>query len=425
MRPGRVEIIAVGSELLGSAFQDTNSLYLSARLNELGWAVRFKTVVGDRQNDLKRQLGEALRRTDLVIVSGGLGPTRDDITTRVVADALGRKRQINQAVLRAIKCRLRGRGIPLSGANRKQAYVVAGAEVLPNRNGTAPGQWLRAEGKQIILLPGPPHELKSICEDCVWPVLEKRRGGFFVRGTIKTTGLAESVVETLIADLYPRGSGQNVTVLASPGQVEIHLEVFSPDSPLSAVRKLQWIRSRLARRLKDAVFSKAGESLEEVVGGRLRRSEKTLAVAESCSGGLIGHRLTNVPGSSDYFLGGVIAYGNSAKVDFLSVPPETIDRYGAVSSQTAKAMACGVRRRARSDIGLSVTGIAGPSGGSPDKPVGLVFVALAWKGGSEVQKNLFTGSRDRIKTQSAQKALDMLRRHLLLDVRATARRTPR
>lgn len=425
MRSGRVEIIAVGSELLGSDFQDTNSLYLSAHLQELGWAVRFKTVVGDRESDLKRRLGEALRRMDLVLVSGGLGPTKDDITTQAVAKALGRRRRMNGTVLGAIENRLRRRGIPLSAANKKQAYVLDGAKVLPNRNGTAPGQWLRAEGKQIILLPGPPHELKAICEEHIWPVLDKRRSGFVARGILKITGLAESVVETLIADLYPRGGTQNMTVLASPGQVEIHLAAFSPDNSLAASRKLQEIRSRLARRLKDAVFSKTGESLEEVVGGLLKRSGKTLAVAESCSGGLIGHRLTNVPGSSDYFLGGVIAYGNAAKIDLLSIPPETIDRHGAVSSQTAKAMARGVRKRIRSDIGLAITGIAGPSGATPDKPVGLVFVALAWKGGCEVQRNFFLGSRDRIKAQSAQAGLDVLRRYLLQSVPTAARRRPR
>jgi nicotinamide-nucleotide amidase len=423
--PGRVEIIAVGSELLGPDFLDTNSLYLSARLNELGWAVAFKTIVGDQENDLILRLREALRRMELVIVMGGLGPTCDDITTKAVARAVGRKLVLHKAVLEAIETRLRRRRMPLSAANRKQAYIIDGAVVLPNKNGTAPGQWLSLGGRQIILLPGPPHELKPLCEEHVWPVLIKSRRGFFVRGILKTTGVAESMVETRLADLYPRSGDLGVTILASPGQVEVHLKAFSSVSPLAAAGKLQRLKARLARRMRDSVFSQAGESLEEVVGGLLKKTNKTLAVAESCSGGLISHRLTNVPGSSAYFLEGLIAYSNAAKIDLLFVSPKLIETHGAVSPETAKAMARGVRKRARADLGLAVTGIAGPSGGTPEKPVGLVFVALAWQGGTEVQKNLFLGTRDRIKIQSAQNALDVLRRHLLLEVRTAKRRKER
>ncbi|MFZ2054770.1 MAG: competence/damage-inducible protein A [Candidatus Aminicenantales bacterium] len=422
MLPGRVEIIAVGSELLGPNFLDTNSLYLSARLNDLGWTVAFKTIVGDEEKALRLRLREALRGTELVVVMGGLGPTSDDVTAKAVARTVRRKLVLNKDVLKAIETRLRQRRIPLSAANRKQAYVVKGAEVIPNKNGTAPGQWLTVGGKQLILLPGPPHELKPMCEESVWPVLTKKRRGFLVRGILKTTGLAESVVETLISDLYPRRDDLNVTVLASPGQIEVHLTAFSAVSPLPAERRLRRLRSQLARRMRDYVFTQTEESLEEVVGRLLKKTSQTLAVAESCSGGLIGHRLTNVPGSSAYFLEGVIAYSNAAKIDLLFVSPKLIETHGAVSPQTAIAMARGVRKRARADFGLAVTGIAGPSGGTPDKPVGLVFVALAWRGGAEIQKNLFLGTRERIKIQSAQKALDILRRHLLLEVRTAEKR---
>ncbi len=420
--PGRVEIIAVGSELLEPDFLDTNSLYLSARLSELGWAVAFKTIVGDRENDLRLRLGEALRQTDLVMVIGGLGPTRDDITVKAVARTLGRKLVMHKGALRAIEARLRRRQIPLSRANRKQAYVVAGADVLPNKNGTAPGQWLTVGKTKLILLPGPPHELRPMCEEFIWPLLAERRNGFLVRGILRTTGLAESMVETLLAECYPRSDNLGVTVLASPGQVDVHLRAFSAESSHLAVGELRRLKSRLARRLRGYVFSQTGESLEEVVAGLLKKSHQTLAVAESCSGGLIGHRLTNIPGSSEYFLEGVIAYSNASKIDLLFVPPKLIKNYGAVSAQTAKAMARGVRRRARADYGLAVTGIAGPSGGTPDKPIGLVFVALAWRGGIEVHKSLFLGTRERIKIQSAQNALDVLRCHLVLGVRAAKRR---
>jgi nicotinamide-nucleotide amidase len=424
-RPGRVEIIAVGSELLGPDFLDTNSLYLSARLDELGWTVAFKTIVGDREKDLVLRIREALRRTELVIVMGGLGPTSDDITTKAVARAVGRKRVLHKAVLQMIEARLRRRQIPLSAANKKQAYIIAGAAVLPNKNGTAPGQWLTVGRRQLILLPGPPHELKPLCEEHVLPALTKRRRGFLVRGILKTTGVAESLVETRLAGLYPRSADLGVTILASPGQVEVHLRAFSAVSPLAAAGKLRRLKDRLARRMGDSVFSRTGESLEEVVGRLLKKRNKTLAVAESCSGGLISHLLTNVPGSSAYFLEGMIVYSNAAKIDLLSVPPKLIETHGAVSPETAKAMARGARKRARADIGLATTGIAGPSGGTPDKPVGLVYVALAWRGGVEVQENLFLGTRDRIKLQTARRALDALRLHLLLEARPAGRRKER
>jgi nicotinamide-nucleotide amidase len=426
MRPGRAEIIAVGTELLGSDFVDTNSLYLAACLEEFGWELAFKTIVGDRPKDLELKLSEALRRTDMVIVIGGLGPTSDDITIETAARTVRRKRALHRGVLESIEMRLRRRGIPLSAANKKQAYIIQGAEVLPNRNGTAPGQRLTVDGKKLILLPGPPHELKPICEEHVWPELrERRRRGYLVRGILKTTGLAESMVESLLAGRYPRNKDLGVTLLASPGQVEIHLKAYSPRSLTMAGQKLGRLRSRIARRMGDHVFSQSGESLEEVVGGLLKKSRRTLAVAESCSGGLIAHRLTNVPGSSAYFLEGVVAYSNAAKADLLRVSQKLMIRHGAVSHQTARAMAVGVRRRARADFGLAVTGIAGPSGGTPDKPVGLVFVALSWRGGSEVWENLFLGTRDRVKAQSAQKALDVLRRRLLREGQPAERKTRR
>jgi nicotinamide-nucleotide amidase len=420
-RPGRVEIIAVGSELLTPYFQDTNSLYLSARLNDLGWTVAFKTIVGDDKEDLCWQLREALRRTELVMVMGGLGPTGDDVTREAVALALGRELILHRDILERIEDRFRRRQLSMPKANRKQALVIRGATVLPNKYGTAPGQLIRVGGKKVVLLPGPAHELKPMCEDSVWPALGKEGGGFLSRAVLKVTGLTESMVEALISDLYPKRADLGLTILASPGQIEIHLSAFSAESRFLAETKLRRLKSRLLRRLRNHVFSDSGESLEEIVGQLLKKQKKTLAVAESCSGGLISHRLTNVPGSSDYFLEGAIAYSNSAKIDLLAVPPELIEAHGAVSSPVARAMASGIRKRARADLGLSVTGIAGPTGGSLDKPVGLVFTALAWPGGTRLQKSLFPGKREQVKLQSAQKALDMVRRHLLQKGRAKKR----
>jgi nicotinamide-nucleotide amidase len=421
--PGRVEIIAVGSELLTPYFQDTNSLYLSSRLNDLGWTVAFKTIVGDDREDLRLRLREALRRTRLVMVMGGLGPTGDDITREAVAGALGRDLVLQRDVLERIEDRFRRRQLPMPRANKKQALIIRGAAVLPNRNGTAPGQLIRVGGKKIVLLPGPPHELKPMCEESVWPALGEEQCGHLTRAVLRATGLTESMVEALISDLYPKTTDLGLTILASPGQIEFQLCAFSAVSRVLAENKLRRLKSRLIRRLRNHVFSETGESLEEIVGLLLKKQKKTLAVAESCSGGLISHRLTNVPGSSEYFLEGAIAYSNAAKIDLLAVPPDLIETHGAVSFPVARAMASGIRRRARADLGLAVTGIAGPTGGSPDKPVGLVFTALAWPGGTEVQKNLFLGKREQVKLQSTQKALDMVRRHLLQKARAKKRRT--
>lgn len=419
----RVEIIAVGSELLTPHYQDTNSLYLTARLNDIGWTVSFKTIVGDDVRDLSSRVRQALRSTELVMISGGLGPTGDDVTREAVARALGRDLILQRDLLEQIRERFRRRRRVMPKANRRQAFVIRGAAVLPNPNGTAPGQLIRAGGKRIFLLPGPPHELKTICEASVWPELERERRRYLSRSVLKVTGLTESMVEDLISGLYPRTSDLGLTVLASPGQVEVHLLAASTAGQARARAELRRFQSRLLGRLKDYVFSAHGESLEQVVGALLREKKMTLAAAESCSGGLISHRLTNVPGSSDYFLEGVIAYSNAAKVGLLAVPREVIETHGAVSHQVGRAMALGVRKRARADIGLAVTGIAGPTGGTAEKPVGLVFTALSSAGVTEVEENLFLGTREQIKFQSAQKALDMVRRHLLSRAGARKRRS--
>ncbi len=408
-----VEILAVGSELLSPDFQDTNSLYLTARLNELGYSVRFKTVVGDDQPDLSLRLKQACRQSGLVLVIGGLGPTTDDRTREAVASALRRRLTFRPDLLERIEERFRRRNVPMPESNRKQAFVVEGAEVLPNRNGTAAGQWIPFGTRTIVLLPGPPHELKAMFEESVQPRLETSRPGFLARRVLKTAGLTESQVETLISDLYPRTGNLTVTVLASPGQIEIHLTSFSRTGLSAALGRLRRLEMKLAPRLKAHLFSVSGETLEEVVGRILREKGRTLAVAESCSGGLLGHRLTNVPGSSDYFLAGVVAYSNAAKTAFLGIRPSSIARHGAVSSAVARQMAQGIRNRTRADYGLSITGIAGPSGATSEKPVGLVFIGLAWAGGAEVQKNIFLGNRQMVKFQSTQKALDMVRRQLL------------
>jgi nicotinamide-nucleotide amidase len=410
----RIEIIAVGSELLSPYYQDTNSLYLTQRLNELGLPVGRKTIVGDDAASLARCFREALKRSDLIFVSGGLGPTEDDRTRETWSRVLDRPLVFQPALFEQIRRRFRKRGLTPSASNRKQAFILKGARVLPNKNGTAPGLWIEDGGRTVILLPGPPAELKPIVQDFVCPRLERRRRGHFVRRVLKLTGLGESVLENEISDLYPKTDALAVTTLACPGQLEIHIYGWSEKSRAGLVAKARRLEKGFADRLGDFVFSRNGEDLEQVVAGLLASRGKTVAAAESCAGGLLSHRLTNVPGSSAYFREGIVAYADEAKTERLGVPAPLIQQYGAVSAHVARAMADGVRRRSRAHFGLAVTGIAGPGGGTPQKPVGLVYTALSWDTGTQIEKNIFFGPREAVKFQSSQKALDMLRRHLQL-----------
>ncbi len=409
----KVEIIAVGSELLTPFFQDTNSLYLSQHLNELGIEVSFKTIVGDAWDDLTLCIQQALSRATLLIAMGGLGPTRDDRTREAFAHVLGRRLIYKEELLQQIKARFKRRGLTMPSINKKQAYIIEGAEILENRNGTAPGLWLEEESKITILLPGPPQELKLMFERFVLPKLQQLRTEYTSYRILKTTGLTESEIESLISPLYPKVSYLDLTTLAYPGQIEIHLRSHSNKSEQEARKNLDKLEKSILHRLKDHVFTTSGEKLEEVVGKLLRAHRKTLAVAESCTGGLLAHRITNIPGSSDYFVRAEVAYSNEVKIHQLDVAPNMIEKNGAVSSKVAQAMAIGIKNKAFSDIGVAITGIAGPSGGTLEKPVGLVYVALAWEEGSAIIKNLFLGQREAIKYQSSQKALDMVRRHLL------------
>jgi nicotinamide-nucleotide amidase len=297
--------------------------------------------------------------------------------------------------------------------NNKQAYIIEGSSVLENKHGTAPGLWLEAGEKLFILLPGPPHELKPMFKNYVWPRFLEFQKQYMARRVLKTSGLTESKIESLLSDVYPLLPSLNLTILAYPGQIELHLLSRSLESQKKADGVLHDLERDLKKRLGEHIFSSSGEELEEVIGPLLRQSQRTLAIAESCTGGLLGHRITNVSGSSDYFLQGALTYSNESKIQLLGIRPDIILQHGAVSHEVAKAMAIGIRERSGSDIGLSITGIAGPKGGSPEKPVGLVYVGLSWEGGVKVVKNIFLGHREIIKSQSSQKALDMLRRHLL------------
>jgi len=409
----KIEIIAVGSELLTPYYQDTNSLYLTRRINELGMSISLKTIAGDNLNDLIYCFKQAQQRSDLILTIGGLGPTLDDKTHEAVSTSLNRKLIFNKEILHQIKNRFKKRNISMPSVNKKQAYIIEGAEILNNKNGTAPGLWVEFDSKIFILLPGPPVELKAMFEDQIFPRLKKLRQGYQSRLVLKIAGLTESKTESLITDLYPEENGLEMTILAYPGQIEVHLTGFSSSSLKQAKNKTLKLSRLIQGRLKEHVFSTSGEKLEEVLGKLLIHENSTLATAESCTGGLLGHRITNIPGSSDYFLQGVQVYSNLAKKKLLGISDALIETHGAVSQEVAEKMAERIREKAQSSYGLAITGIAGPGGGTEKKPVGLVYTSLAWKNGVRTDENLFFGNREIVKFRSSQKALDMLRRFLL------------
>jgi len=409
----KIEIIAIGSELLSPFQEDTNSGYIAQRLNDLGMEVSFNTIVGDDRINLLQAVKTAIHRSELIIATGGLGPTQDDITREVFSEALGRKLVFNKDILREIEKRFKQRRLSMPEINKKQAFILEGAKALKNKNGTAPGILLDTEKKTIVLLPGPPHELIPMFEEYIFPLLSKSQTIHIHRKVLKVASLTESKVESLISDLYPQYPECEVSILAYPGQIEIHLKSRSGTGMSQAEKNVFLLEEEIFQKLKENIFSSTGEELEEVVGRLLVDQKKTLAVAESCTGGLLSSRLTNVPGSSNYFLLGVVAYSNQAKTNLLGVPSSLLEKHGAVSPQTARAMALGIRKMSKADYGIGITGIAGPSGGSAQKPVGLVYISLAEGNRAEVTKNIFPGNRNIVKFQSTQKAMDLLRRSLL------------
>ena len=418
MRPvTTAEILAVGSELLTPHRIDTNSLHLTEQLNALGIDVRFKGVVGDDPDALAGAFRTALSRADLVISTGGLGPTADDLTREAVALVLGRALVRDASVEAAIRRRFEQRRLHMPDGNLKQAEVPAGGEALPNPNGTAPGIWV-AHGEQIIvLLPGPPREMREIYNAHVAGRLQARTGGRQVRRrVIRIAGRAESHVDEIAAPLYTPWASSNIpiqtSILASPGQIELHLSARGDDLP-AIDRALDAGVRTLADALAPAVFSVDGRSLEAVVGELLLARRWTLAVAESCTGGLVGARLTDVPGSSAWFAGGVIAYANESKLRDLDVDAALLDRHGAVSEPAADAMADGVRARFATEAAISITGIAGPDGGTPDKPVGTVAIAMRAGQARRVRTFRFAGDRQMVRQQSVIAALEMLRQALI------------
>lgn len=414
-------MIAVGSEMLTPTHVDTNSLFITDRLNEIGIDLQGKAIAGDDRAVLTSIVSDALMRTDLLILTGGLGPTDDDLTRDVVADVVGRPLEYHPDIFEAIEKRFSARGLRTPEINRRQAMVPQGAAVLPNKNGTAPGLWIEHQHKMIVLLPGPPRELKPMLE----AVIQDRLLGYvgasrLFRRVMRITGQSESSVEEKMQPLYPKwlaGPARiTTTILASLGQIELHLTAVA-SSPDEGHRALESAVADVHTALGRDLFSTKGETMQQVVGELLRSRNLRFAAAESCTGGLVMARLTEVPGSSEYVDRGVVVYSNQSKTDLLGVPASIIAAHGAVSEPVAEAMATGMLRAARTDIAVGVTGVAGPTGGTADKPVGMVAIAAAWMRAGTIETRVrtfnFVGGREMVRFQASQGALDMVRRWMM------------
>ena len=411
--PQDAEIIAVGSEMLTSQRIDTNSLYVTDQLNALGVEVRRKMILGDNRALLAAAVQSAVKDAAIVILTGGLGPTEDDVTREAVANALGRELVFSQEICDGIEERFSRRQRKMAEINKRQAFVVGGAEVLPNPNGTAPGQWIALDGHVVILLPGPPGELKPLfAKECV-PRLTRLLPAQVIRARFyRVTGLTESDLDALIAPVYTKYTNPSTTILASPGDIQIHLRARC-GSEEDAERLLAEVGGPIEELLGRHLFSRNGDPLEAIVGTLLRERKATLSIAESCTGGMAGERITSVAGSSDYFLGGFVTYTDRMKTDLLGVDPNLIAQHTAVSKEVARAMAESARARTGSTFAVSITGEAGPESGS-GAPVGTIFVGFAGPDEpAEALRFAMPGDRPRIRGFATQAALDLLRRRLL------------
>jgi competence/damage-inducible protein CinA-like protein len=405
-------ILAIGSEMLSPLRSDTNSLWITARLEEVGILVVRKSIIGDEVGHISRELDAAAAAAPLIFTTGGLGPTADDLTVAAVAKWLGAELKRDQGFVAKIRARFEARGIRMPAVNEKQADFIVGAKVLENPRGTAPGFWAKGRGVEVVVLPGVPSEMREIMEGGVLPALYGRTGGKVLRRRVlRIGGTGESAVEELVTPVYQKWKEHPVTILASPGEVQLHLAVRESPERVEAILSAmeQDFREALGHRL----FGRDEEDLAAAVGALLREKGKTLALAESCTGGMISTLVTDVAGSSDYFLGGVVSYANQAKESLLGVSEETLRLHGAVSEQGAREMARGARERFDADLAAAVTGIAGPGGGSEEKPVGTVFFALSSRDGREfARRRSFIGDRAQVRRSASLVALELIRREL-------------
>lgn len=411
------EIIAVGSEMLTPHRQDTNSLYITEKLNELGVEVAFKTITGDRLKQLAGAVRNAMLRVDIVVISGGLGPTEDDLTREAVAEAMGVKLRRDPDLIAHLYTRAAARRMNLTRNNEKQADVIEGAVVLPNPLGSAPGQWIDTvvgkHRKLAMLLPGPPHELKGMFEgECLPRLREIVPQRHIATRVLKAAMIGESLADSRIAPIYTQYKDVETTILAHLGDIELRITCSKPIADLAQAR-VDELAGKIEEELEDSIYSSQGETLEQIVLYYLEMRGATLATAESCTGGMVAERLTSVSGSSRSFTGGAVVYSNRLKTELAGVDPKLIAAHGAVSREVAIALAEGIRERCESTIGLGITGIAGPTGGTDDKPVGLVWFAVCDADGTDVLEKRFPGDRNAIRFYASQQGLDLVRRRLM------------
>jgi nicotinamide-nucleotide amidase len=411
----RAEIIAIGSELLLGGTPETNSVFLAEELLKIGIEVRVKSVVGDDPKDIEAALRHALSRANLVITTGGLGPTRDDITRRIVARVTERRLVLHEPTLAAITQRMAARHRTMTAEQTTQALIPMRADVIPNPVGTAPGFFLVKEERALMCLPGPSFEIHRMFPENGVPLLEAFAGkasrGTLVRRRLRTYGLIESEIDARLKDLYESEKKAVIGLQAGEHGVDVSITV-QDGQPRTAEGIVKRVERAIRDKVGDYLYAAGNQTMEGVVAMKLKAKGITVAVAESCTGGLVAQRLTSIPGSSAYFERGVVSYSNRAKVDLLLVPESLIRAKGAVSAEVAMAMAEGVRKQSQADLGVAVTGVAGPSGGTKEKPVGLVFLALTHDEGTVSFARILNGDREGVRRRASQAVLDLIRRHL-------------
>lgn len=406
------EVLAVGTELLMGQIANTNAQYISSRLPEAGIGVYYHGVVGDNPQRLRECLDVALHRSDIIIMTGGLGPTQDDLTKETVAQAFGRKLVLHQESLDKLKTFFERVNRPMTENNIKQAYFPENSTIITNNNGTAPGCLIEAEGKVLIMLPGPPSEMKPMFEEFVMPYFKEKLDYKIVSRFLRIFGIGESAMETQLIDMIESQTNPTIAPYAKEGEVTLRITARCAKDA-SGDELIEPVIEEIKRRLGDAVYSTHDENLDEVAAKLLMKRNITLALAESCTGGIIAGRLTDIPGISGILNRGFVTYSNEAKMENLGVKMETLQSFGAVSKETAEEMAVGARRVSGTHIAVSVTGIAGPGGGTEEKPVGTVFIALADTNGVQSKKLQLWGNRSRIRNMTALHVFDMIRKWAL------------
>lgn len=406
-------IISIGDELLIGQVINTNAAYIAEKVNGVGITIERIVVVGDHEREILEAFEQFFTRYDVTIVTGGLGPTHDDVTRTALCRFFKTDLVTDETVRANIKSILLKRNIPWTAAADDQAMVPRGCTVIPNKHGTAPGMMFEQNGKYLIAMPGVPYEMESMMQEVVVPFFQKKNTGSVIRHrTLKTSGIPESFLAEKLGKLDELLHGARLAFLPMPGGVRLRITVKDA-SAVTADEKINAIEQRIRQKIEKYIYGTDDEELEDVVGRFLTEKKLTIAVAESCTGGLIANRLTNIPGSSNYFERGVVAYSNKSKTELLGVPEELIRHFGAVSSEVAEAMAAGIRRVAKTDIGISSTGIAGPTGGTLEKPVGLVWIGYADAGGTFALRFLLGDDRLRFKERASQTALEIVRRKLI------------